>query len=296
MIFINVVLPAFLIFATGFILMKRFPLDIRSFSRVTFYGLLPVLVFRTLYEVELGLQFGKIIGIELLLTFLLIVVVKIWTWIRKESHVRQTALILSTVFMNSGNYGSPIILFAFGEEGFRLAIAFWVLNAILMNSVGVYFAAKGKGGIRESLQKVLEMPVLYATLLGIVMGYTQWAVPTFLWRSIDLMADAALPVMMLTLGMQLAKVRLTSTWKPMSEALVLRLAVSPLIALLLLKAFQVEGLLFNVILLQSAMPSAVATTLLSIEYDREPELVSNVTLVSTILSIGTISLLLYILA
>jgi predicted permease len=232
---------------------------------------------------------------ELILMFLLILLVKMIVWVKKDSTKRESSLILSSVFMNSGNYGAPIILFAFGEKGFQLAITFWVIQSIFMNSFGVYFAAKDKDGFIQSFKTVLKMPAIYAAVLGLASGYFDIRYPLALLRPVDLLADATIPILMLTLGMQLAHVKLNAHWEPVTLSIILRLVISPLLAWGIVHVFSVEGLLAKVLILEAAMPTAVVTTLLAVQYDREPDIVSNATLMSTILSTITLSLLLYML-
>lgn len=295
MIFINVVLPAFLVFLVGYILMKQLQLDLTSFSKVTFYCLLPVLVFRTLYEADIKDTIGVIFLFEILLTFTLVGFVKLVVWWRKDSAKRESALILSSVFMNAGNYGAPIIFFAFGEVGFQLAITFWVIQSVFMSTIGVYFAAKNESGFFESVKSVFKLPAIYAAILGLLSGYFDLNYPLALTRPVELLANATIPILMLTLGMQLAKVKLNANWQPISLSLAIRLGVSPILAWGIAHLMSIEGLLLKVLILQAAMPAAVQTTLLSIQYDREPEIVSSVTLMGTILSTVTITALLYIL-
>jgi predicted permease len=295
MIFLNIVLPTFLVFLVGYFLMKKFQLDLQSFSKVTFYCFLPVLVFRTLYEADIKESIGIILLFEIILTFSLVGLVKLIVRLRKDTAKRESALILSSVFMNAGNYGAPIILFAFGDTGFQLAITFWVIQSVFMSSIGVYFAAKDETGVMESLKKVVRMPAIYAAILGLASGYFDIHYPLALTRPVELLANATIPILMLTLGMQLAKVKFNSNWEPISISLLIRLGVSPLLAWAIAYFMGVEGLLFKVLILQAAMPAAVQTTLLSIQYDREPDIVSSVTLTGTILSTVTITVLLYIL-
>ncbi|MFP3360538.1 AEC family transporter, partial [Planococcus sp. SIMBA_143] len=85
---------------------------------------------------------------------------------------KSAAIILSSVFMNSGNYGVPIILFAYGEEGVHYAIIMMVIQSLLMNTVGLYYASKGSStathSLKDSLLKISRMPINHAVLLGII--------------------------------------------------------------------------------------------------------------------------------
>lgn len=137
MIFINVVLPIFLIFAAGYVLQKKFDMQMKALSEIVFYLLLPCLVFRTLYHVDIQGDLKYIVIFQIMLTIALVIIIKIIAYVKKMPPKMESAILLAVVFMNSGNYGAAFNLFAFGEMGFQLAITYWVIQSILMNSLGV---------------------------------------------------------------------------------------------------------------------------------------------------------------
>lgn len=105
---------------------------------------------------------------SIILLAALIVINKLYVWKMKYSSSLESGMILSTAFMNSGNYGAPIILFAYGQEGFGYAVSLLVLHAIFMNFFGVYYAARGLVGISTAVIAVLTMPATYAVIIAII--------------------------------------------------------------------------------------------------------------------------------
>lgn len=296
MVFVNVLIPIFLVFSVGFLLQKRLDLQIKSLSQTVFYLLLPCLVFRTLYNSDLVGNLRTVIIFQLILTVILVCLVKAIVLFLKMPQKMEGALLLAVVFMNAGNYGLPFNLFAFGVSGFELAVTFYVFQSILMNSLGVYFASKHLGCIKESITAVLKLPILYAAMLGIGLQLLGLEMPAFIYKSVDLLSNATAPLIMLLLGMQLAQVKLNGNWGAVGLGVALRLIVSPLIAWVIIRfVFPVEGLLANVIVVESAMPPAVVMTLLAMQYDCEPDVVSAITFMSTIISIVTLSVILNLL-
>lgn len=295
MIFVEVVLPIFIIFAAGYILQKKFKMDDKPLSQTVFYLLLPALVFRILYQTDIQGDLKNIVIFQILLTISMVIIIKIIARLKKMSSQMESAMLLSGVFMNSGNYGAPFNYFAFGQAGFQLAITFWVFQSVLMNSLGVYFANSHNGGVRKSIEAVLKMPAVYAAALGVGIQLLGWQVPGFIFKPIDLLSNATLPLIMILLGMQLAKVKLTRRWSPLSLGIVLRLIISPIVAWAIVHyLLPVEGLLAKVLILEAAMPAAVIATLLAVQYDSEPEVVSGIALMTTALSMITLTVLLYL--
>lgn len=289
-LFVEVVLPVLLVFAAGYALQKWKRLHIRSFSTVVLYAFVPFLVFRTIYEKELDTLYLKILVFSLALTFILIGIVKITTKVKGYSQSRESGLILSTAFMNSGNYGAPIILFAFGDAGFTYAIMFFVLQSIVMNFFGVYYAARGQGGAGSAIRAVLEMPATYALIVALGMKAVDAQIPDHIFSIIDLLASAAIPAEMIILGMQLAQIQVRHfRWGVITYGLVMRLLASPLIAWGIIFFLPMDPLLAKVLIVLSAMPTAVTTTMYALQFESEPQLVSSVTLFTTVASIFTVT-------
>ncbi|MBN9655107.1 AEC family transporter [Halobacillus litoralis] len=292
-VFIQVVLPVILIFGAGFTIQKIAKLDVKSVSTIALYVMLPCLVFQTFYEADLNGEYLMMLVFSGLLLFSILGINKIVSKVKNYDQSMESGLILSTAFMNSGNYGVPIILFAFGEEGFVYSVSFMVLQAIIMNFFGVYYAAKGTSGLKMALLSVLKMPPTYAVLVALPMNLGGVPVPENLMNSIDLLAAATVPMVMVVLGMQLAGIPLRNLeWPKVSYATTLRLIGSPLIAFVLTLVLPMSDMMAAVLIVSAAMPSAATTTIYAVQFNSKPDLVSSITLVTTLFSIVTIPILL----
>jgi predicted permease len=216
--------------------------------------------------------------------------------VKKLQQPKVSAMILSGVFMNSGNYGAPIILFAFGSVGFDYAVIMMVIQSLLMNTVGLYYAAKGSketNTMKESLMKVVKMPIIYGAALGLIIQVSGLIVPNFVIQAVELIADAAIPTVMLVLGMQLATLsRNNMKLGEVTSMVMIKMVVSPIIAYFIIMIFSIEGLLAKILLVLAAMPTAANTTLYALQFNTEPEFVSSSTLITTILSIITVPIML----
>ena len=292
-VFIQVVLPVLLVFGAGYLLQKLAKLDLKSVSTVALYIMLPCLVFKTFYNADLNGEYVMMLVFSALLLVSILVINKVVAKIKGYDASMESGLILSTAFMNSGNYGAPIILFAFGEAGFVYSVSFLVLQAIIMNFFGVYYAARGKSGLRMAIVSVLKMPPTYAVIVALIMNLGSIKMPGNLMSSVDLLANASIPMVMVVLGMQLAGISIKNMdWSKASYASVVRLIASPAIAFVLTLLLPMSDLMASVLIVSAAMPSAATTTIYAVQFDSKPELVSSITLMTTLLSVITIPLLL----
>lgn len=294
-----IILPVFIIFSIGYIGQKLIGFDIKSISTVALYLMSPFLAFRTFFTNKITMDYFYIIFFCLLLTVILLAVVWITGIMMKATRPQLSAMILGGVFMNSGNYGAPVVLFAFGAVGFDYAVIMMVFQSLLMNSIGIFFASIGgeeKATLQQSIQRVIRMPLIYAAVLGIVLQLFSVTVPQPVMEGISMVADASIPTVMLVLGMQLAAIsRKRVAYRYVSAVTVIRMIASPLIAAGILYFMPVSDLLKAVIILQSAMPAAANTTMFALQFGTEPDLVSFTTFITTLISIITIPFVLFFL-
>jgi len=312
-IFVEIILPLALVWAVGFIARRFLRLDPRPFARAGLYLLTPTIIFVSLIESEITLVEG---GRVVLLVCVLAMALWLIAWgqarLLRFSPEDTSAFLLTSIFINSVNYGFPAVLLALGAEGLEWATFFAIGHAFLSNTVGVYIAARGKGdSLKGTLLQVLRIPMLYAVVLALVLrlagvslttpfviGGVQVALLPAIYQAIKLLAQAAVPVFMLVLGMQLAgdgqkeKEGARLPIGAMVLAGVNRLLVSPLLAWGLVVLLGLEGVAGRATIMEAAMPSAVLTVILAIEFDARPRFVSAMVAGTTLASIVTLTLLL----
>ncbi|MBU8906951.1 AEC family transporter [Desertibacillus haloalkaliphilus] len=295
-IFIEVVLPVLLVFFIGFLVQKWKKIDIKPVSTVAIYVMMPCLVLRTFYTAEIDIQYVYMVVFSALLLFAMIVINKMYVMIRRYPPKVEDGLILSTAFMNSGNYGAPIILFAYGTAGFDFAVSFMVLQSIIMNFFGVYYAARGGAGIALAIRAVFKMPATYAVIVALLMKATPVGIPENLFMTVDIIAEATIPTVMIILGMQLALIKWGNfDWEKVSFGVIARLFASPAIAYAITLMLPLDPLLAKVLIVSAAMPSAATIVMYAVQFDSEPKLVSSITLITTLISVVTLTVLLMIL-
>jgi predicted permease len=292
-IFVNNLLPILLIAAAGFILGKLTKLEPRTIGRVTFNIFSPVLIFRLLTDSQLDL--GRI-GLMLAFTTVVMLVMAGLAYLAgRLLHLPRTvlvALVLTVAATNSGNYGMPLVAFAFGEEALAYASIYYVIIGVLTNTVGVLWVSLGHMNFKQALLGLLKVPMLYALIIALVFVRTGWSVPAPLDRSITLLAGAAVPCMLILLGLELARVAWSKHIAALVTAIALRLLVGPLVGTGMASAFHLEGTARQAGITQASMPTAVLTTVLASEYNVEPQLVTAIVFFSTILSPLTLTPLL----
>lgn len=289
--------------ASGYLLQRRLELDLHSVNRLSLYLLSPALIFSSLAQSRIAVSETLRIGAFMVL---FVVVIGALAWgvallLRLDS-IDRAALMLCVMFMNAGNYGLPAARFAFGQEGFDRAVLFFVVQAILAQTLAIYIAGAGHGDRIGGLVQLLRMPQVYAVLAalavrvgGLRLDPEGGGVLNDAFRGVALVGDAAVPLLLVILGLQLAETGRITEGPRVALATVLRLGLSVPLALGLSYLLSLDELTTKLAVMLSSMPTAVNVTILAIEFNVRPRFVSSVVVVSTAASVFTLTLILVLL-
>ncbi|MGQ0600076.1 MAG: AEC family transporter [Anaerolineales bacterium] len=288
-VFLNNLLPIFLCAAAGVALGRAFHPDIRSVTRLAFYVFSPCLVFSSLTQSLVnGAEFAQLAIFTLTHILLMAALTAgLGLALRLERRVLVT-LIIAAVFVNGGNFGLAANRFAFGEEALARAVVFYIFSTIGVYTVGIFLASLGKRSAAEAIREVVTVPAFYALIAAGLARFTGFGVPLFLERAVTLLSEAAIPVMLVLLGLQIAQMK-REVWArakagTLALAVGLQLIVAPLLAIALAAVLGLGGVTRQAAILEASMPTAVITTVLALQYELDIDLMTAVVIVSTILS------------
>jgi predicted permease len=284
----------------GFLLESRRSMDVRVLATISLYVLLPCLIFSSLFTTPLTLgEALPIIYVLLLTTGSLWVLGTAISRLRRMDRDEESCFLLTTMFMNAGNMGMPVALYAFGDRALDLAVICVLIMNFTMNTVAVYYSSRHRGGHREAVRTVLSLPTIYAAATALVLrALLHVTLPNFLLDPVRMLGMATIPIAQLLLGVQLAKAR-TQVGDHLGSAIgpnVIRLLLGPMLAYGFVTLFGVHGLTAKVAILICAMPSAVNVAIYSTEFGLQPRRVATAVFTSTLASFVTLSGLLALLA
>lgn len=193
----------------------------------------------------------------------------------------------AVVFSNAGNMGLPLALFAFGDSGLALAVVYFAFSATLQFTAGVSIAAG-----TASARHLLKMPVIYAVAGSLVFILTGIPIPTFVGNTLQILGGLTIPLMLLALGVSLASLSVRSLPRNLFLSLV-RMLGGFAMSFLVAWALDLPPMARGVLLIQASMPVAVFNYLFAQYYQRRPEDVAAMVIISTLLSFGTLPFLIY---
>jgi predicted permease len=286
------VIPVSLIIVIGFIAGRTLPLDNQTVSKITLYILSPALVFDSLYRTTLSLQNTQDLlvafALTSCLTYLLVWVI---SKIGKLTPSLQKGLIATAIFSNNGNIGLPIANFAFGAAGLERAVIYMIGSSILMFCFGPAIL-KGKG-IHYSIRLILKLPLFWSIVAAVGLHLLSFKFPFQIDLAIQELGQAAIPVALILLGMQLSHTQFELRIQEVLAAF-LRLLVAPLIAYFIGLNLHLESLSLQILVLQSAMPTAVNSLVLVTEFGGDANFVARSIVTSTVMSFVTLPLILWL--
>jgi predicted permease len=289
-VFVSDILPIFLIAGVGYLLATRLQANVKTLAHVVFYALVPCFVFRLLIASKMtGPQVGRMALMAVLVTGGMGLVARIAAIPLRLDRAELSAFLLVAMFSNGGNYGLPVVLFAFGNEALAQGTVYFVTSSLLTYTVGVFLAAAGRKSVGGALIGITKIPAIYGVTAALLVLSTGVSIPLAVMRPIQLLGDAAIPVMILVLGMQLNRATVPKQPAVVVTAAALSLVAAPFVALGLTWLLGLSGPGRQAAVVLASMPTAVVTTILALEFDTAPTFVTNVVFVTTLLSPFTLA-------
>ncbi len=295
-IFVHDIVPILIVIGLGFAFARRTHPELRTLTRLTFYILSPCLVFVSL--VESNIAGGEIAQIALFVVAITLAMGALATLSARALRLtpRQTAgFVLAVTFVNAGNYGLGVNRLAFGPEVESRAVIYFVVSSVLVYTGGVLIAKGFGGGWRGAVKQLLALPHIYALGVALLVRTMQWTVPQPILDGLRFPAQAAIPLMLVLLGAQLANATVGQYWRPAVVGSGLSLFAAPLVAFGLASLFNLGILTRQAAVLEASMPAAVVNTLIATEFDAEPQLVTSTVLLSTLISPISLSVIISLL-
>jgi predicted permease len=294
-IFFNVLTPVFTVILVGYFAGPRLRLDVQSLTRLAYFVLVPAFVFDVISKADFpaGLAVRMVLFVQVIFVACALAAWIVARLLGRSPKVTAAYMLIAS-FANVGNFGLPIIQFRLGDRGLEAATVFFVASVFISFAIGVTVANWHKGGSLGALLAVLKTPALLAVPPALLVNALNITLPLALARPITLIGSAMIPVMILTLGVQLAGIKVIKFTPDVVISSGVRLLIGPALALLLAVPFGLTGLERGAGILQASMPTAILASLIALQHDLLPDFVTTTVLFSTLASALTLTVMLAI--
>jgi len=280
------VIPVFLLIAAGFVFAHWKKISLAAVTEIVVYLGTPSLAFSSLASKPLFA--GDIIELSagILLIFIAVgLLIRLYFLLSRFS---SRGFTLPTLFMNAGNMGIPLALFAFGQEGMQRATLLYVIITFLQYSLGIYIL-NGRGNWTE----IFRLPLIYAAIAGIAFNLAQIKIPELLLQPVIMLGQATIPIMLISLGYRLYQVESLQLGHALGGAL-LRILGGFAAANIAVNLIDAEGVNRQVLLLYGSLPAAVVNFILTEKYGQDPALAASIVVLSTFISVLTIPIVFWL--
>ncbi|MEO8633038.1 MAG: AEC family transporter [Chloroflexota bacterium] len=296
-LFVNVVLPVFLVAGIGYVVARRLRPPIAPFNQLVLYVLMPAFVFTSLLAVDFRSEEPvKITLFTILLAVAMLAVAAAIARVARLDRVTSSALMLTAALPNLGNYGLSVVLLAYGQEGVASGVVLLAVQSLYGIPLAIFLASSGSASLSRSLAQVFRQPMIYAVAAALVFNLARIPVPGFLSSALALPSQAAIPLMLLVLGMHFASTSRIEEPGLVSVAVFARLVIGTLVGWGLALALGIDGVARDVMIIGAAMPTAVFTILTATQFNARPRFVGDVVVVGTLASIVTVTAVLAVLS
>ncbi|MFD1065120.1 AEC family transporter [Oceanobacillus locisalsi] len=296
-ILLDVIVPILILTLVGAVLQRKFQFHLKQLSTLITYCLMPAAVFVNIYQINIEIEIVvQIINYVVLYSLILIVVSHIISKLLKLDRGESAALKNSISLMNSGNYGLPVSQLVFSQNpiGFSVQVFILIFQNLLTYSYGIYNLLSATKTIRGIIQSFLRLPVFHALLLGLLFQLFSITIPQAIMIPLDQLADGFVAIALLLLGAQLANINLHFFHRVITWSLIGRLMMGPLLALGVIYLLNIDGVVAQSLFIASSFPTSRNTSTIAMEYQIKPELHAQIVLFSTLFSIITVTVVIYL--
>lgn len=291
-VFLDVVLPVALVAVAGGIVGNWRKITLAPVSALVFYLFSPALVFHSLATTTLSAGTSlRIVAVMVATYAAMYVVATVWSLVVRHEPSMRAGFALAATTPNVGNMGLPVAHLAFGQAGFEVAVMNFVAGAILANSGGIAIASLAGGSKMEALRAPFRYPSVYAALAGLVVSAFHVKLPLFVDAPIGTLAAAAVPVMLVVLGLQLRHAVGTDRLIDTAAVNAVRLGVAPVVAWFVASAVGLGGIERGTLVVLSAMPTAVIATIVATEFKTQPAFVTRAVVTTTLTAMLSLTVL-----
>ena len=275
---LEVVTPVFLLATIGFSWVKfGFEYRVEFVTRLAMTLAVPALVFTSLTQNTINPKFlSEMILVVCLAYAVVSIIALIFTFIFKLD--RRTFL-MPLISGNTGNLGLPLCFLAFGQDGLGYAVIVFAFTSIVAFTFGLWVVSGS-----HSFKQPLKEPLVPATVLGLVFMFYDWEIPQILTNALNLIAQMAIPLMLITLGVAVARIKTTLAFKTIGIS-VSKIIIGIFAAVAIGHQFSLPNEASAVLIIQMSMPVAVTSYLLAEKYGANSEAVAGLVVISTLLTV-----------
>ncbi len=295
---IEVILIPALMILLGMFLKQRAFLDDNAreiLSKIVLYIALPSMIFVNLREANISPNMLLLPILGIATSIILCVIAYIYCRARNYSKRTAWTIMIASSIMNTGFIGFPVSLGVFGNEGFLNALFFDLSTSAMIVIYGVILAKEFGGDRREVIKNTVTFIPLWAVIFGLIFNVFNIPLIYVVENILDYFAQATIPLIMIAIGLSLDYRNIKDYLSDSIAVSTFKLVLAPAIMLVLVSLLNINGMAFNIAILEAGMSTAGNSLVLAVQYDLDADLMSSLIFATVVLSVFTLTVIISLL-
>ena len=280
------ILAIYLFIFLGYIAKKIYQDDIHEKTLIIFsiYFLQPILTFWGLTRVSINYQliitpFIYFLIITSTLAFLIFISKYLF-----DDDKDKSIFITTSLIGNTGNLAIPLGIAIFGEQSIAYTSIINIANVFFIYTVGIFYFAKSQYTFKQSLLKMIKIPILWFAILALLYNYFGFTINPQIDQALQMGAYATIVIQLMIFGVYMAGIKLKSSNMKLSlSTTFVKLIVLPIVGISFAYMFNLPSDIAKILIVSLSVPLAVTTVNISALYNCKPYEVTYIIFLSTLL-------------
>lgn len=282
-IFLDILGPVLILVAVGAVVARRVGIAAEPLAKLAYWIVGPAFIFDSLANAGLASDDLLRLALASFVAFVVSAIAALLLAVRLPRD-RLAAIVTTGAWGNTGNFGLAIVTFTFDDA----ALPYAAVCLVVVNTSGLILGVAIAQGGRRGIVQAFTRPMTVVVLPALIVNFADIDLPLVVERPVGLLAQAIIPVMLITLGIQLGNMGLPTIDLDVARSLAAKLIVQPLAAIGIVELLDITGDAGGAVVLQAAMPAAVFTAVLAIEQDTRPNETATIVMAGTLASVVTL--------
>jgi hypothetical protein len=280
-----IIFPILAIVTGGYLYAKKYQTDMEVANRLNLNIFLPALLFSVFTSKDFNLLDFQSLAIGGLLVIIMSGLMAVL--FSKMLGYNVKTFVPPAMFVNSGNMGLPLALFAFGKVAIPAAVVLFFIENTLHFTLGIKIIDR-----QSSITKVLRIPMVVASVFGVLISLLSFDIPNLIITPIQMLGEIAIPLMLFSLGVRLVDIDF-SDWKIGIIGAIFRPLIGIASVLLILPWLNLDNLNTAQLIIFAILPPAVLNFMVAEKYNQEPKKVASIVLIGNLFSLVSVTTALY---
>lgn len=202
--------------------------------------------------------------------------------------------ILLMVFANVGYMGYPIVKSFFGETGIFYAAIYNFSHGIFLWTIGISLMKNSNNNFKIHFKFLLN-PGMISIILGFLFFIINFKIPQVIYIPMKNLGDACTPLAMMVIGSTFNEINLKSIFKKDVFILAnIKMLIIPMILFIILSFIDIDNIVKGIIILISSMPCGANSVIFAKEYNKNYHLATRAVMFTTMFSVLSLPLILFL--